>query len=445
MNYWLFRNLILKVMLRNLAIQLVILMLVACEKDISLNPELEKYVEKVVIAALGGTINTSDSVKLIIPPYAFPFDVNVSIGRTGDEPSSVPNGDLEIVGSPVTLKIQSDTLYKPIKLSFPVSAGSLSPDKHFVFLYNGSSYFPVEYTVIGSRVIVTIDIINWEYAAKKSSTRENILNILLIIKQTPPDSEIGLKEISIVDGKMQYAVPNASQSAGILLLVHGWTARPKVWTEFIQKIQQETDLPYSDIWTFGYNSSWGIQQNAEILAQQIGALANEAHIDIVAHSMGGLVSRSMIEQFGGAEFINKLITIGTPHEGSPLAVSRYLLGAIVKTTGDDEDYILYNHVSQGFNDLNTNSSFIAQMEELESPPLPYYAIAATNDPSLWKQVSGQILSGPDDGIVAVSSALGVQGAITPELNNEIPVALAHMKMTKDDSIYEQVLAFLRRK
>ncbi|MBN2814345.1 MAG: hypothetical protein JXQ80_09725, partial [Bacteroidales bacterium] len=154
---------------------------------------------------------------------------------------------------------------------------------------------------------------------------------------------------------------------------------------------------------------------------------------------------SMIEQYGGTEFINKLITIGTPHEGSPLAVSRYLLGEIVKTTGDDEDYILYNHVSQGFNDLNTNSSFIAQMEELESPPLPYYAIAATNDPSLWKQVSGQILSGPDDGIVAVSSALGVQGAITPELNNEIPVALAHMKMTKDDSIYEQVLAFLRRK
>lgn len=432
-------------MRRNHVIPLGILMLVACEKDVTLPPVIDKYVEKVIIAATGGTLITSDSIQLIIPPYAFPFDANVSIGRTDDEPRSVPNGDLEIVGSPITLKIHSDTIYKPIKLSFPISAGSLSPDKHFIFLYNGSTYFPVEYAVSNSSVIVTIDIINWEYAAKKNSAKENILNILLIIKQTPPDSEVGLKEISIVDGTMQYAAPNASQSTGILLLVHGWTARPKVWTEFIQKIQEETELPYSDIWTFGYNSSWGIQQNAEILARQIGSLANEAPIDIVAHSMGGLVSRSMIEQYGGAEFINKLITIGTPHKGSPLAVSRYLLGAIVKTTGDDEDYILYNHVSQGFNDLNTNSSFIAQMEELESPPLPYYAIAATNDPSLWKQVSGQILSGPDDGIVAVSSALGVQGAITPALNNEIPVALAHMKMTKDDPIYEQVLVFLRQK
>jgi hypothetical protein len=151
----------------------------------------------------------------------------------------------------------------------------------------------------------------------------------------------------------------------------------------------------------------------------------------------------MIEHYGGAEFIRKLITIGTPHQGSPLAVSRYLLGEIVRTTGNDEDYILYNHVSQGFNDLNTNSSFIAQMEEMKSPPLPYYAIAATNEPSLWKQVSGNILSGPDDGIVAVSSALGVPGAVVPEQNTLIPVALAHMKMTKDDPIYEQVLSFLR--
>ncbi len=422
-----------------------VFMMLACEKDITIPPIINKFVEKAIIAAIGGTLNTSDSVQLIIPPNAFPFDGNVFIGRTGDEPVSVPNGDLEVVGSPITLKILVDTLYKPLQLSFPMASNSISPENFFIFLYNGSTYFPVEYSMSGSRINVIIDVINWEYEAKKSTTEtnENILNILLVKKQTPPDSETGLKEISMTDGKMQYSTPGALPSSKILLLVHGWTARPKVWTEFIGKIQRETDLPYTDVWTFGYNSSWGIQQNAEVLARSIVSFSNEAQIDIVAHSMGGLVSRSMIEQYGGAEFIRKLITIGTPHQGSPLAVSRYLLGEIVRTTGNDEDYILYNHVSQGFNDLNTNSSFIAQMEEMESPPLPYYAIAATNEPSLWKQVSGNILSGPDDGIVAVSSALGVPGAITPEQNTLIPVALAHMKMTKDDPIYEQVLNFLR--
>jgi pimeloyl-ACP methyl ester carboxylesterase len=433
-------------MQRNLVIVLVILVLAACEKDLTIPPVINKYVEKFIIAAIGGTLNTSDSVKLIIPPNALLADAKVFIGRTGDEATSVPNGDLEVVGSPITMRILADTLFKPMQLSFPVSAGALSPDNYFIFLYNGSTYFPVAYAVSGSRVNVSMDIINWEYTAKKSSaeTHENILNIILIKKQTPPVSETGLKEISIVDGKMQYATPEAVKSSRILLLVHGWTARPKVWLAFIQKIKQETNLPYTDIWTFGYNSSWSIQQNAEILAQQIKSYSNEAQIDIVAHSMGGLVSRSMIEQYGGAAYISKLITIGTPHKGSPLAVSRYLLGEIVNTTGNDGDYTLYNNVSQGFNDLNTNSAFIAQMEEMESPPLPYYAIAAINEPSLWKQVSGTILSGPDDGIVAVSSALGVHGAITPELSTQIPVALAHLKMTKDELIYEQVLVFLRQ-
>ncbi len=422
-----------------------VFMMFACEKDITLPPIINKYVEKAIIAAIGGTLNTSDSVKLMIPPNAFAKDGSVFVGRTGDEPISVPNGDLEVVGSPITLKILADTIYKPLQLSFPIASSSVSAENYFIFLYNGSTYFPVEYSVSGSRINVAIDLINWEYAAKKSisETNENILNILLIKKQTPPDSETGLKEISMADGKMQYSTPGALPSSKILLLVHGWTARPKVWTEFIEKIQQETDLPYTEIWTFGYNSSWGIQQNAEILAQNIVSFSNAAKIDIVAHSMGGLVSRSMIEQYGGADFIRKLITIGTPHKGSPLAVSRYLLGEIVKTSGNDEDYILYNHVSQGFMDLNTNSSFIKQMEKMESPPLPYYAIAATNEPSLWQQVSGLILSGPDDGIVAVSSALGVPGAVTPGQNTLIPVALAHMKMTKDDPIYGQVLSFLR--
>jgi len=226
-------------------------------------------------------------------------------------------------------------------------------------------------------------------------------------------------------------------------LVHGWTARPKVWTEFIEKIQQETELAFTDIWTFGYNSSWSIQKNAELLAQYLESNGNGAQIDIVAHSMGGLVSRSMIEQYGGAAFIHRLITVGSPHKGSPLAVSRYLLGEIVNTTGNDEDYILYNNVSQGFKDLNTNSTFIRQMEKLESPPLPYYAIAAINEPILWKKVSELILAGPDDGIVSVSSALGVPGAVTPDFIVQIPVALAHMKMTRNDPIYEQVLLFLK--
>ncbi|MBQ2704917.1 MAG: hypothetical protein IJF58_05160 [Clostridia bacterium] len=43
------------------------------------------------------------------------------------------------------------------------------------------------------------------------------------------------------------------------------------------------------------------------------------HINIVAHSMGGLVSRYYIENLDCDENVDKLITIGTPHWGSDLA------------------------------------------------------------------------------------------------------------------------------
>jgi len=416
----------------------------SCEKDISLILPIDnKQVEKLIIAATGGMLNTSDSIKLIIPSYALPSDGNVFVGRTGNEPTSVPNEDLQIIGKPITIKIPSDSILKPIQLSFPVNSSSISSDNYFIFLYNGSTYFPIEYSLIGETVKVNIDIINWETTEKKNTTLiSEIIIIALIAKQTPPSAEMGLKEISIEDGKMNFNIPNASPSSKILLLVHGWTGRPTVWDELIPKIQEETSPSYTDIWTFGYNSSWSINYNAELLAQYLETYANGSHVDIVAHSMGGLVSRSMIEQFNGAQYINKLITLGTPHKGSPLAVLRYMLGEIVKSSGIDQEYILYDYTSQGFNDLNTNSTFIQQMEKLESPPLPYYAIAATNYPSLWKKVSNFILPGPDDGVVSVSSALGVQGAVTPDLIVQIPVAIAHLKMTKNDPIYEQIISYL---
>jgi pimeloyl-ACP methyl ester carboxylesterase len=42
-------------------------------------------------------------------------------------------------------------------------------------------------------------------------------------------------------------------------------------------------------------------------------------VDIVAHSMGGLVSRTYLELLGGGENVRKLVTLGTPYEGAAKA------------------------------------------------------------------------------------------------------------------------------
>jgi pimeloyl-ACP methyl ester carboxylesterase len=406
-----------------------------------------KQVEENIVAITGGTLVTSDSIKLTVPANALPYDGLVFLGRTGNEPKSVPNSNVEIEGNPITIRFPSEFILKPLKLQIPSPSSFIDTSKYFLLLFNGSTYFPMLYNVNGSLVNITIDDIAWESTENKNT---HIASELIIFfaryKQTIPEKEMGLKKVifNSETKEITYGTPAADASSKVLLLIHGWTASPAKWNDFIPMFISDNDLPYTEFWTFGYNSSWGINHNGELLSQLIEMYSNEARIDIVAHSMGGLVSRSMIENYDGAQYINKLITLGSPHEGSPLAVFRYAIGALVAEDNPDAGFA-YNFTTQGFRDLDTASVFIREMKQLISPPLQYFTIAATNDPnqSLFSQISSnQLIEGPDDGIVAVSSAHGVRGATSSENDINIPAAWAHRKMLEDSAVYNQVIGFL---
>ena len=62
------------------------------------------------------------------------------------------------------------------------------------------------------------------------------------------------------------------------------------------------------------NSILSLQEKIEEVKTQTGA----EKIDIVAHSMGGLLVKKYLKDFGG-NAVNKFIDIATPHEGSPKA------------------------------------------------------------------------------------------------------------------------------
>ncbi len=426
------------------------------DEDNMPNPTENKQAEKVITAASGGTLTTSDSVKLVIPPYALPMDGKVFIGRTGNEPSSVPNKNLKIEGKPITMRLPSDSILKPIQLSFPRPSSSIDTNNYSVFLFNGSTYFPMEWSLTGTKVIVSIDKINWEMSEKKGAVAEYIVNLLTNKAPPAPSAlEMGLKKVSIRSGTMYFESPTASSSSKVLLLVHGLMGGADTWNVFLPKIVSETNPKYSEFWTFVYSSSWSIKSNAKLLAAELKRYAKGAQIDIIAHSMGGLVSRSAIEQFDGAQYINKLITLGTPHKGSPLAALRYVVGAIVCMKKPYELYYdlqVYNYSTQGVRDLNTNSKFIEEIDGLNHFPVSYFTIAAIADhnaiprnelETVCKNITYKILLGLDDGVVSVSSAKGVQGAMSPSSDITIPVILAHLEIPGNNLIYQQVLDFLR--
>lgn len=74
---------------------------------------------------------------------------------------------------------------------------------------------------------------------------------------------------------------------------------------------------------FDYDWRFSNKENAVKLRDKItGLISAGEKVDIVAHSMGGLIARIYIQELGGANHTHALITMGTPHRGSALMFQR---------------------------------------------------------------------------------------------------------------------------
>ncbi|MDD4500461.1 MAG: FISUMP domain-containing protein [Bacteroidales bacterium] len=409
-------------------------------------------------------IITQNGITLEIPAGAFENDGEIFMGKTGDEPTSVPNPDLTVVGEPFTLKLPVDTLLAPITLSFPLPEESLTVNNGVFLLYNGTSYCPYAYEIVDGKVVVTIDTINWGKVSTKASISENIAIFINDLVHIDNESLVGLNKCYVVNDKVYYTSPSTiGSSSRVLLFVHGLIGDPTGWEGYIKKINLEPYmLSYTDIWTYGYHSGQNISSIGEDLYDLLYEYTKWVNptIHIVAHSMGGLVSRSMIENSGGAEIVDKLITLGTPHQGSSIAVIRHIINRLVGDDIENEDVnsLIHTYYSnmQSANDLDPTSRFIFQMGRLEQPPIncPYYTIAAKISVGI-NAFDWNFFSIPHDGLVSVNSAKGVIGGIAPSYDVSIPYWLAHMKMrTFDDEnsninsaneeLYTQVVTFLKQ-
>ncbi len=81
-----------------------------------------------------------------------------------------------------------------------------------------------------------------------------------------------------------------------------------------------------DVYEFPYDWRESNELSAKLLEQKIQQIKEERHwpqVDIVAHSMGGLVARQYIESDQYAHDIDQLITLGTPQLGAPEAFVRW--------------------------------------------------------------------------------------------------------------------------
>jgi len=145
-----------------------------------------------------------------------------------------------------------------------------------------------------------------------------------------------------------------------------------------------------------------ISARAQRLADLIRALP-EPRVNIVAHSMGGLDARYAISQLGLGGRVASLITIGTPHLGTPWQTpatpcsggSRALLRRIIDLTA--------------FGDLATLGMARFNAAVRDDPGVSYASVVGKSgrlrtNPLLWpSHLYLAERSGPNDGVVPANS------------------------------------------
>lgn len=104
-----------------------------------------------------------------------------------------------------------------------------------------------------------------------------------------------------------------------ILLLHGLWNNAGVWHPFVQAFRRRG---FRRLFSYTYGPPWsGIEQFADAVAVEIEAICARCAADrivVVAHSMGGLVARAYLRRYG-ADRVDRLITLATPHRGSALA------------------------------------------------------------------------------------------------------------------------------
>ncbi len=104
-----------------------------------------------------------------------------------------------------------------------------------------------------------------------------------------------------------------------IILVHGYMMRGLVMYPIKRRLSKDG---YKNVYLFTYSPPWlNIDDFSLQLKDKIESVKKETgaeKVDLICHSMGGLVALNYINNHDGVKNIDRLITLGTPFGGSKL-------------------------------------------------------------------------------------------------------------------------------
>lgn len=278
------------------------------------------------------------------------------------------------------------------------------------------------------------------------------LYLYKISGQEIPD--IGLRHAQInAAGQVEYTPIKDGDLEGVskvALFVHGFTSDSRWMVQGPAQWLNSEGLDYR-ILTFDYETfNTPVADNAKALHQALVKAGfrpeDGRRLDLYVHSLGSLVSRTMIEKWGGAAFVDRLVMAGPPNAGTPLA--KYgkqaitWLGSVLLNSAAPTvpaligSWFLKQALQQAVStaDMEPESPLLTEINGLTQPDnVPYLVLAGRNEArpvsarATWKDIALKTLGdvvdvgldvlfqGHNDLAVGVKSARGVRGGDYPAL------------------------------
>lgn len=121
---------------------------------------------------------------------------------------------------------------------------------------------------------------------------------------------------------------NLVEDAPVLLFVHGLNSKAQVWWEddmYDTAFDAGYETAFIQLYDAGGESA-SMWDNGALLAEKIEDISNHfdgKDITIIAHSKGGVDSQTALTHYDAWQYVDNVITLGSPHRGSHLADLAY--------------------------------------------------------------------------------------------------------------------------
>ncbi|MEO0040906.1 MAG: hypothetical protein RL329_354 [Bacteroidota bacterium] len=293
----------------------------------------------------------------------------------------------------------------PLKINIQ----NIEKDDHVIALqYDEKSglYFPVGRSVDGVIHITDTPQVAQDVATRSLFGTVKILFQKLIVSKLTGEFEYPLLRMaqfeSNQDEKFTYvndlkSIESAIESAeNIVLFIHGMVGDTGEMTKSVIRAKKK-EKPLLDnyqlVLTFDYDSvSTPIEETAKDLKARLEALGLVAghgrKLDIIAHSIGGLVSRYFIEKLEGNQVVTRLIQLGVPNNGTEITqlkdvIKTYSMLAINGLPALQPwmtpltlfaNYLVKN-IQVTIDQLKPTSDLLKKLNDGSDPGIPYHIIA----------------------------------------------------------------------